>query len=148
MHGKINVTVYFIQEGRGGPIKIGVTERCPLKRLADMQTGCPKELRLLGQTEGDRHKETELHHVFREHWIRGEWFRPHPEVLEFVRALHGKQAPPPVAPRSPRREPGDRRALRTEYSEASDAVWAVWKRAEAGRVAERIAVRLKHKETL
>lgn len=77
------VNVYFIQRGaENGPIKIGGTQGMVRMRLNGLQNGSPERLRLLGQL---RARETSVQSMFEKHRISGEWFRPHREVLEFVR---------------------------------------------------------------
>lgn len=77
--------VYFIQCGPAGPIKIGITKRgLERRRLRALQTGCPYELHLLGSVFGDEADERALHRKFREHHIRGEWFRPAPALLDAI----------------------------------------------------------------
>jgi hypothetical protein len=80
--GKKMKTVYFIQRGEDGPIKIGSTGLDPRHRLAALQIGSAERLRLLGYLQS---KETEIHSLFSEHRLSGEWFRPHQDILEFVR---------------------------------------------------------------
>jgi hypothetical protein len=86
--------VYFIQRGEDGPIKIGETKSDPADRLKALQIGSAERLRLLGHV---RSKETEVHARFSQHRISGEWFRPHQDILDFVRTSAIK--PPPLAPR-------------------------------------------------
>ncbi|MEN1681078.1 MAG: GIY-YIG nuclease family protein [Planctomycetota bacterium] len=76
---------YFIQQGRGGPIKIGVASD-PLSRLAALQTGNPEQLFLLGSIKGDC--EGHLHRKFAKHRLVGEWFKPHQQLLRYI-AKHG-----------------------------------------------------------
>ena len=77
--------VYFIQAGnRNAPIKIGIATD-PRRRLEDMQTSNPNRLVLLGYTPLIPHaRATEefFHDVFRALWIRREWFRATPELLD------------------------------------------------------------------
>lgn len=75
--------VYFIQAGEGGPIKIG-TAISPEKRLKQHQTSSHDTLVLLGVRPGDCGLEAELHHRFCEHRLRGEWFAPHPAILQEI----------------------------------------------------------------
>jgi len=76
-------TIYFIQRGEDGPIKIGQTSKDPQTRVAALQIGSAEPLRLLGFF---RSKESKIHEMFREHRMSGEWFRPHPEILTFIEA--------------------------------------------------------------
>lgn len=48
------MTIYFIQAGEGGAIKIGYTSGPATARLATLQTGCPHELRLRAALEEAR----------------------------------------------------------------------------------------------
>ncbi|NIA72299.1 hypothetical protein HBA54_27285 [Pelagibius litoralis] len=78
------MSVYFAQAGDAGPIKIGFASDVE-KRLAGLQTGNPEPIRLLNIVpDGTRSLEARIHAKFGEHRLRGEWFRPAPEVLEFV----------------------------------------------------------------
>jgi hypothetical protein len=66
--------IYFIQEGDEGAIKIGVADN-PFKRLAEVQCGNPRDLRIAVVILAGLDTETLLHN----HWrplagIRGEWF--------------------------------------------------------------------------
>lgn len=78
--------VYFIQAGRKGPIKIGIAQDCK-KRLSILQVGNHEKLRLLWSSPGGRHIETRYHTTFREHWLHGEWFAPHPDILAEIARL-------------------------------------------------------------
>ncbi len=78
-----NSFVYFIQMGDDGPIKIGWALDVK-KRLLDLQCGSPFELRLLLSRPGCDVEEGLLHRRFARSRLRGEWFRPSPEVLAFI----------------------------------------------------------------
>ena len=82
------MSVYFIQQGDDGPIKVGLSWS-PQSRLAHLQVANPSELRIIGQrriTEGDpRTIEGQIHDHLRPWHIRNEWFEASDEVLEFVR---------------------------------------------------------------
>lgn len=73
--------VYFIQAVDGGPIKIGYGADVTA-RLNGLQTGSPVTLRIIGICEGDRELEQKLHKELAAHHVRGEWFRPVPEVRD------------------------------------------------------------------
>lgn len=99
--------IYFIQSGDGGTIKIGFTNRSAVDRLADLQTGNPNTLRLLGELTGTAADELELHYHFAEYRIRGEWFSPVEQLLSFIGAgtpleLEEEDDPPPAAVAPPR----------------------------------------------
>ena len=71
-----DIVIYFIQCGENGPIKIGYTDNGVETRMAQLQTGCPYELRLLWVYTGNDLTESQLHKEFAHERIRGEWFRP------------------------------------------------------------------------
>lgn len=77
---------YLYGISNGHAIKIGWSWAHPGARggrLAQLQTGCPDELRLLGAILGAKSEERALHARFYEHRIRGEWFRHAPEIVEY-----------------------------------------------------------------
>jgi len=71
-------------------VKIGITSDEPLKRLLQLQTGNPYELRMSAVFEvGDTQKEVErmIHTQLKRFHIRGEWFKLTPEqAVRFVTA--------------------------------------------------------------
>lgn len=77
--------VYFIRAG-AGPIKIGFTTDIK-RRLPGLQTSTPKRLRVLAVMPGRIGLERAMHQRFQEHRIAGEWFRPAPELLAFIKGL-------------------------------------------------------------
>lgn len=78
-------TVYFIQCGNGGPIKIGKTDEPPMNRLLSFQIGNPYSLCLLGTMKCySRNTESMLHERFAKSRIRGEWFEPTEDLLIFI----------------------------------------------------------------
>lgn len=79
--------IYFLQSWGGGPIKIGICRIKPEDRIRTLQTGNPEPLRCIGLTYGLRAREKEIHQRFQKYRIRGEWFDPAEEILEFVRQL-------------------------------------------------------------
>jgi Meiotically up-regulated gene 113 len=79
-------SLYFLQEGDRGPIKIGVTSSISA-RIALLQTANPHRLRLLGVCEGSIEKEAALHQQFKHLRIRGEWFKPGKDLVTFIRDL-------------------------------------------------------------
>lgn len=90
-------TVYFIQAGDAGPIKIGVTRGCPLDRMANLQTGCPEALKLVAHASGTADDERELHKRFAHLRLRGEWFLAKPELVEFIRGIRfATRSQPPL----------------------------------------------------
>lgn len=86
--------VYFIQADESGPIKIGFTSDDPKKRLAQLQTGNPSVLKLLGSITGTTAIERKFHLDLSEWRLQGEWFQSHPTVLAAVQdALARPQEP-------------------------------------------------------
>ncbi|RKH11980.1 hypothetical protein D7X74_24480 [Corallococcus sp. CA047B] len=78
--------VYFIQQGKYGPIKIGWS-RAPATRLVSLQTANPAPLTLLATVPGSRMTELQLHEQFAAYRMTGEWFRPVPALICCVRAV-------------------------------------------------------------
>ena len=75
------MSVYFIQSGEQGHIKIGQSSD-PIQRIVNLQTGSPIKLNLLAIAEN--HDEFEIHKKFSHLRSRGEWFESDAELLEFV----------------------------------------------------------------
>ncbi len=84
-------TLYALQAGVDGPIKIGVTAS-PSARLRSLQTGHFERLYLLGVGSGTLGTEQEMHAALEPYRIRGEWFRPTPPVIEAVEAIRARVA--------------------------------------------------------
>lgn len=79
--------VYLIGHDRA--VKIGWSERHPAipgGRLTNLQSASPDDLKLLALIEGPFSLESELHERFGAHRLRGEWFVPHVEILEYFAA--------------------------------------------------------------
>ena len=81
--------VYFIQAGKGGPIKIGIAEK-PRQRLKGLQTSHHEELRLLATTHGGADQEAAYHKQFGEWRLKGEWFEPASPILAEIARLKGE----------------------------------------------------------
>lgn len=79
------MAIYFIQAGTNGPIKIGQTSNGIKERMAQLQTGCPYELKLIWLYTGDDFTEQDLHKEFAHERVRGEWFRPTKDLFSFIR---------------------------------------------------------------
>lgn len=84
--------VYFCQVDGGGPIKIGWAKDV-YRRLQSLQTYCPYRLRSLAVLPGTIQDETQHLKRFSEYHIRGEWFRPEAELVEYIATL----SPPKMA---------------------------------------------------
>lgn len=82
----VGPTVYFIQAGEGGPIKIGFSLNVKA-RMAGLQTGRTEKLKLLLTLPGTKVDEARLHDKFGRFRIQGEWFKPDPAVLKSIEVL-------------------------------------------------------------
>ena len=80
---KIYWGVYFIQS-ESGKIKIGYTTDLKL-RIREFQNQFPDPIKLIGFIENEEPiMEKALHALFRHHHDHNEWFKPHPEILEYI----------------------------------------------------------------
>jgi transcriptional regulator with XRE-family HTH domain len=80
------VSVYFVQVGSDGPIKIGKANDVAF-RIQALQTAAPGPLRLLAVAAGGLAEEQRLHERFSKHRLHGEWFSPHPDLLAHIAAV-------------------------------------------------------------
>lgn len=81
--------VYFIQGTAIPLIKIGIANNV-VSRLYSLQSGSPDELRLLTTQPGGGLVEKTLHDRFSHLRVRGEWFRPEPELIEYIESVKHK----------------------------------------------------------
>jgi len=67
--------LYIINEGNTNKYKIGKTNNIK-KRISQLQCGNSNDLYifLLCKTKDDNYYEIQLHEIFKEYSIRGEWF--------------------------------------------------------------------------
>ena len=89
------MTIYVIQVGKDGPVKIGFTASNPKTRRSSIQASHHATLILRGTIEGSEKTEKALHARFSATRIRGEWFAVSPELREFMENL----TPVPPAPK-------------------------------------------------
>lgn len=75
------MTVYFIQAGENGPVKIGFTSGAVTNRLREIQTCNASECTTLRVLYGDKVDEKKLHKHFKHLNIRGEWFQFNTSML-------------------------------------------------------------------
>jgi hypothetical protein len=77
--------IYFTQDLERHHIKIGFTagDDAEVRRQA-LQTGNPSQLVVLFTMDGTRQDETNLHERFSASRECGEWFRPTPDLLQFI----------------------------------------------------------------
>ncbi len=80
--------VYFISDGKY--IKIGKSAK-PMKRLEQLQTSNARELKLLGIIPGSSVKENELHSMFNNLHVRGEWFKLDNSILLYIESIGSNQ---------------------------------------------------------
>lgn len=73
--------VYFIKCQEY--IKIGYSNN-PNDRISQLQTSIPYKLQVVSIIMGTMHDEKKLHKLFKEHHVRGEWFRVSIEILEYI----------------------------------------------------------------
>ena len=82
------IFAYAIQAGEDGPIKIGLAKR-PAQRLRTLQTANAEHLRGLAAWRVLPFEERDIHAEYAYARIRGEWFKPVPELVEFVTMAGG-----------------------------------------------------------
>ena len=80
------VSLYAIQAGDDGPVKIGIASR-PWERIATLQTANPVRLRGLAAWRGSAAEEAALHKLFAEDRLEGEWFKPSADLIALVEWL-------------------------------------------------------------
>lgn len=68
-----------------GPIKIGRAWNIR-NRVMSLQTSSPQRLALIAVLSNLEDDERKFHQLLADHRLHGEWFAPHPSVLEVVRA--------------------------------------------------------------
>lgn len=78
-------SVYFIQMGYMGPIKIGQTSSID-GRIRELQVGSPLKLLVLHayRVSDASGEEQALHFKFRKHRLHGEWFAPADELIAHI----------------------------------------------------------------
>lgn len=69
-----------------GAIKIGRASRVA-DRINNIQVGTPHEVVLLAVIDGAHEIERQLHREFSHARIRGEWFRPVPELMARIEEI-------------------------------------------------------------
>lgn len=86
--------VYFVRAHVVGYIKIGKAD-CVHTRFRTLKSQSPDTLILMGaiQTRDATRLERSLHKHFAQHRVHGEWFRPDPELMTYIKE-NAKPAPP------------------------------------------------------
>jgi Meiotically up-regulated gene 113 len=89
--------IYFVQEEFGLFIKFGFNNGNDLSnRLRTLQVGCPGLHTLLLAIPGTKRDEKVWKKRFRKDQLRGEWFRPVPELLQAIETARASQ--PKISP--------------------------------------------------
>lgn len=83
--GRVSV-VYFAQERSSGAIKIGTSTQVD-KRIRTLEKMWRSEIALVATVAGAFRVEAWMHDRFKELHIGHEWFRPEPELLNYIEEL-------------------------------------------------------------
>lgn len=87
-------SLYFIQEGSAGCIKIGWTGKELGRRVHNLQIGNSDPLTLIAALHDvQKTVEAEWHARFAPLCKRGEWFYPQPPLMDAITALKGSERP-------------------------------------------------------
>lgn len=81
MHG---IVYFFRWAAPGGPIKIGFTKTSVRRRIQVLKQSSPYDIEWLGYFYGTYLDERKAHRHLHRHRLRGEWFTPAQEVLDFI----------------------------------------------------------------
>lgn len=83
--------IYFIQQKTGGPINVGSTRNVK-RRLYDLQSACPEELRLMACVRARPSLESDLSAMLDGERIRGRWFEETQLTQNLMHAARQKGA--------------------------------------------------------
>jgi len=83
---------FALATASGSAIKIGVTGDLA-KRLITLRAGHHEPLDVVAVLPADWTTERTVHGYFQASRVRGEWFRPTGDILEFIRLLNESRAP-------------------------------------------------------
>lgn len=78
--------VYFLQCGKGGPVKIGWSTD-GWGRVLSIAMGMPHRMAFVSIVVGGRQLERRLHQRFKRYRLNGEWFKPEGELKALMRRL-------------------------------------------------------------
>lgn len=70
-----------------GPVKIGKAYNIQ-RRLKEAQTFNSEKIHCIGYFPGNFKIEKYLHVIFKKSHIRGEWFKPHPELINMAKGIY------------------------------------------------------------
>jgi hypothetical protein len=73
--------IYFARAGN--KVKIGISKN-PRQRLGSIKTGNSSKVRIYYVTPGDAQKERDLHKLFAEYRVNGEWFMFAPAIRNWI----------------------------------------------------------------
>lgn len=76
--------VYFIGNKQNKVVKIGYTISKIDQRVSVIQANCPFIIECMLLIEGLKDTEQYLHKLFKDEWIRGEWFKLEGEVEKYL----------------------------------------------------------------
>ena len=79
-------SVYFALDRDSGEIKIGTSKKVR-SRMKNVARETKRSIVVMATVDGDREVEQSLHRRFRHARIRGEWFRPVPELLDYIDSI-------------------------------------------------------------
>lgn len=77
------MVVYFVQRESDGAIKIGYSARLHY-RLYNLKSVAGEALKILSIFDGGQQAEKEMHALFDNFRLSGEWFEPRREILEYI----------------------------------------------------------------
>ena len=81
------LTIYILDYRKDSPLKMGKTTRPVKKRIKELQTGCPHDLRVVATFRANRYFERQLHKTFARCKYKSggqEWYRRDPALLAFI----------------------------------------------------------------
>ncbi len=83
--------VYFVQIDCPGeqPIRIGYSSD-PRTRIRNIKAELPWDIKVLAVISGELAAERSIHARFSEVRMSGEWFAPHPDILDFIADCHAE----------------------------------------------------------
>ena len=87
--------IYFIKMDQTDIVKIGYAHD-PFKRLKSLQTGNPFKLSIFYTMDGDCRLEKDIHDLFLDYKMYGEWFKCHDLVVEFIEHIKINNDWPPL----------------------------------------------------
>lgn len=82
--------IYFGRRGSDGAVKIGVSQQITVRRT-NVSRAIGEDVELITWHVGDHALEKELHERFAHCRIKGEWFRPSPDLLDYIASVRGRQ---------------------------------------------------------